>query len=146
VFLKKATDGLGADVCIDAVGADASGNALHTIFGKKLKLEAGSAVPLHWAINSVKKGGGGLDRRRLLGRRAHGPDRQRREQGPDHSGQPGLREAAAAAPDRARPRGSPGSKAIITHRVPLEDVSDAYHIFSSKLDGCIKPVLLPRAA
>jgi threonine dehydrogenase-like Zn-dependent dehydrogenase len=57
VFLKKATDSLGADVCIDAVGADASGNALHTLFGKKLKLEAGSAVPLHWAINSVKKGG-----------------------------------------------------------------------------------------
>jgi threonine dehydrogenase-like Zn-dependent dehydrogenase len=34
-------------------------------------------------------------------------------------------------------------KALVTHRVPLEDVSDAYHIFSSKLDGCIKPVLLP---
>jgi hypothetical protein len=27
--------------------------------------------------------------------------------------------------------------------VPLEDISDAYHIFSAKLDGCIKPVLLP---
>jgi threonine dehydrogenase-like Zn-dependent dehydrogenase len=37
-------------------------------------------------------------------------------------------------------------KEIITHRVPLEDISDAYHIFSSKLDGCIKPVLLPNAA
>jgi threonine dehydrogenase-like Zn-dependent dehydrogenase len=34
-------------------------------------------------------------------------------------------------------------KALITHRVPLEDISDAYHIFASKLDGCIKPVLLP---
>jgi hypothetical protein len=32
---------------------------------------------------------------------------------------------------------------IITHRIPLEDVSDAYHIFSSKLDNCIKPVLIP---
>jgi threonine dehydrogenase-like Zn-dependent dehydrogenase len=32
---------------------------------------------------------------------------------------------------------------IITHRIPLEDVADAYHIFSSKLDNCIKPVLLP---
>jgi S-(hydroxymethyl)glutathione dehydrogenase/alcohol dehydrogenase len=34
-------------------------------------------------------------------------------------------------------------KAMITHRVPLEDVADAYHIFAAKLDGCIKPVLVP---
>jgi hypothetical protein len=57
VFLKKQTDSLGADVCIDAVGADASGNRLHGLLGKKLKLEAGSPIALHWAINSVKKGG-----------------------------------------------------------------------------------------
>ncbi|MGT2486346.1 hypothetical protein ACU4GA_11135 [Methylobacterium oryzae CBMB20] len=57
VFLKKTTDSLGADVCIDAVGGDAAGSALHTLMGTKLKLEGGSAVALHWAINSVKKGG-----------------------------------------------------------------------------------------
>jgi threonine dehydrogenase-like Zn-dependent dehydrogenase len=34
VFLKHATDGLGADVCIDAVGRDASGNALHTVLAR----------------------------------------------------------------------------------------------------------------
>src|SRR5829696_6300060 len=56
VFMKKTTDGLGADVCIDAVGGDAKGNLLQTFFGTKLKLEAGNAIPLHWAINSVKKG------------------------------------------------------------------------------------------
>ena len=37
-------------------------------------------------------------------------------------------------------------KALITHRIPLEYVSDAYRIFSEKLDGCIKPVLLPPSA
>jgi threonine dehydrogenase-like Zn-dependent dehydrogenase len=37
-------------------------------------------------------------------------------------------------------------KAIITHRIPLEEVSDAYHIFSSKLDNCIKAVLVPPRA
>ena len=36
-------------------------------------------------------------------------------------------------------------KALITHKVPLEDVADAYHIFSAKLDNCIKPVLVPHA-
>jgi len=37
-------------------------------------------------------------------------------------------------------------KEIITHRVPLEEVSDAYHIFSRKLDNCIKPILIPSKA
>jgi threonine dehydrogenase-like Zn-dependent dehydrogenase len=34
-------------------------------------------------------------------------------------------------------------KKIITHKVPLMEVADAYHIFSSKLDNCIKTVLIP---
>ena len=37
-------------------------------------------------------------------------------------------------------------KALITHRIPLEDVSDAYRLFSAKLDDCIKPVLMPPSA
>ncbi len=37
-------------------------------------------------------------------------------------------------------------KALITHKEPLEEVSDAYHIFSAKLDGCIKHVLAPPSA
>jgi threonine dehydrogenase-like Zn-dependent dehydrogenase len=39
--------------------------------------------------------------------------------------------------------GNINPKAIISHRVPLDDIADAYHIFSDKLDECIKPVLLP---
>jgi hypothetical protein len=30
--------------------------------------------------------------------------------------------------------------------VPLEEVADAYHIFSSKYDNCIKTVLIPPRA
>ena len=41
---------------------------------------------------------------------------------------------------RISPRG------IITHRVPLEQVADTYHIFSSKLDNCIKTILIPPSA
>jgi threonine dehydrogenase-like Zn-dependent dehydrogenase len=33
-------------------------------------------------------------------------------------------------------------KGLITHRIPLEDVADGYRLFSAKLDGCIKPVLI----
>jgi S-(hydroxymethyl)glutathione dehydrogenase / alcohol dehydrogenase len=37
-------------------------------------------------------------------------------------------------------------KKLITHKVPLEAISDAYHMFSAKLDQCIKPVLVPNPA
>ena len=40
-FIKKTIDCLGADVCIDAVGCEAAGNALRTITGRKLLLQAG---------------------------------------------------------------------------------------------------------
>src|SRR5690606_36797617 len=47
----------GADDAVDAVGLEASGNAWQTVLGRKLLLESGSAIALHWAINSVKMGG-----------------------------------------------------------------------------------------
>ena len=146
VFLKKATGGLGADVCIDAVGADASGNAWHTLFGKKLKLEAGNATPLHWAINSVKKGGVVS----IVG--VYGPTGSMVPIGNVVNKGITIR-ANQASVKRLLPRlidhvqaGRIDPKAIITHRLPLEDVAEAYHLFSSKLDGCIKPVLIPNAA
>lgn len=57
VFLKKTTDWLGADVCIDAVGAEATGRFGQTLLGKQLHLTGGAATALQWAINGVKKGG-----------------------------------------------------------------------------------------
>ena len=145
VFLKKATD-IGADVCIDAVGADASGNAWHTVFGKKLKLEAGNAVPLHWAINSVKKGGVVS----IVG--VYGPTGNMVPMGNVVNKGITIR-ANQASVKRLLPRliehvkeGRIDPKAIITHRLPLEEVAEGYHLFSSKLDGCIKPVLIPNAA
>ena len=146
VFMKKTTDGLGADVCIDAVGNDASGNIWQTIIGKKMKLEAGSAIALHWAINSVKKGGVVS----IVG--VYGPTANLVPMGNVVNKGLTLR-ANQASVKRLLPRliehvkaGHINPKGIITHRVPLEDISDAYHIFSKKLDGCIKPVLVPNAA
>src|SRR4051812_3180170 len=57
VLIKKMTDYLGADVCIDAVGAEADGSFMQSLTGVKMKLQAGAATALHWAINSVRKGG-----------------------------------------------------------------------------------------
>jgi len=143
LFIKKTTDWFGADVCIDAVGSDACGSMLHTITGKKLMLQAGAATALHWAVNAVKKGGivsvvgvyGPTDNLVPIGNVVN----------------KGLTiRANQASVKRLLPRliehiksGVLDPKGIITHRIPLSEVADAYHIFSSKLDGCIKPVLIP---
>jgi threonine dehydrogenase-like Zn-dependent dehydrogenase len=146
VFIKKTTDWMGADVVIDAVGAEAAGSALQTITGRKLLLQAGSATALHWAINSVKKGGIVS----IVG--VYGPTDNLVPIGNVLNKGLTIR-ANQASVKRLLPRliehvqnGVLNPKAIITHRVPLEEVSDAYRIFSDKLDYCIKPVLIPPSA
>jgi threonine dehydrogenase-like Zn-dependent dehydrogenase len=34
---------------------------------------------------------------------------------------------------------------IVTHRVPLDEIAEAYHMYSSKLDNCIKTLVVPQA-
>ncbi|MBW8683570.1 zinc-dependent alcohol dehydrogenase [Chitinophaga rhizophila] len=146
VFLKKTTDWFGADVCIDAVGGDAAGNAMQTITGRKLMLQAGSATALHWAINSVKKGGivsivgvyGPTDNLIPIGNVVNKGITIRANQASVKRLLPRLIEHIRS--------GYIDPKAIISHRVPLEEVADAYHIFSAKLDNCIKPILIPPSA
>jgi threonine dehydrogenase-like Zn-dependent dehydrogenase len=145
-FIKKTTDSLGADVCIDAVGAEAAGNALQTLAGRKLKLQGGSATALHWAIHSVKKGGivsivgvyGPTDTLIPLGNVVNKGITIRANQASVKRLLPKLIEHVQ--------NGYIDPKAIITHRIALEDIPDAYHIFSAKLDHCIKPVLIPPSA
>lgn len=146
VHIKKMTDGLGADVCIDAVGAEASGNMLQRLTGVKMKLQGGSAIVLHWAINSVRKGGVVS----IVG--VYGPTFNAIPIGNAVNKGLTLRMNQASV-KRHLPRliehireGRIDPKQVITHRVPLEEISDAYHIFSSKLDNCIKPILVPPSA
>jgi threonine dehydrogenase-like Zn-dependent dehydrogenase len=143
LFLKKETDWFGADVCIDAVGGDAAGNAMQTITGRKMMLQAGSATALHWAINSVKKGGivsivgvyGPTDNLVPIGNVVNKGITIRANQASVKRLLPRLIEHVQA--------GRIDPKAIITHRVPLKEAAEAYHIFSAKLDNCIKTVLIP---
>ncbi|RYY38915.1 MAG: glutathione-dependent formaldehyde dehydrogenase [Chitinophagaceae bacterium] len=146
LFLKKTTDYFGADVCIDAVGCEAAGSMLQTLTGRKGLLQAGSATALHWAINSVKKGG----IISIVG--VYGPTFNMVPIGNVVNKGLTIR-ANQASVKRLLPRliehvmaGRLNPKEIITHRVPLEEVADAYHIFSAKRDGCIKPILIPSAA
>ena len=143
MHLKRMTDWLGPDVCIDAVGAEAVGNAMQHLTGVILPLQAGSATVLHWAINSVRKGGtvsvvgvyGPTFNAVPIGNVVNKGLTIRANQASVKRHLPRLIEHIQAG--RIKP------SEVITHRIPLEEVADAYHIFSSKLDNCIKPVLIP---
>ncbi|MGB4399921.1 MAG: hypothetical protein WBJ10_11165 [Daejeonella sp.] len=134
---------LPSDVCIDAVGCEAAGNAFQTTTGRKLMLQAGSATALHWAINSVKKGGivsvvgvyGPTDNLIPIGNVVNKGITIRANQASVKRLLPRLIEHVQAG--RINPKG------IITHRIPLEEVAEAYHISSAKRDNCIKTVLIP---
>ena len=146
IHIKKMTDWLGADVCIDCVGCEAAGSAIQRLTGRYLKWQAGTSTALHWAINSVRKGGtvsivgvyGPPFNIVPIGNALNKGLTLRMNQASVKRHLPRLIEHIQAG--RIEPR------KIITHRVPLEEVSDAYHIFSSKLDNCIKPVLIPPRA
>ena len=146
IHIKKMTDGLGADVCIDAVGCEADGSFAQKLTGVVMKMQAGSATALHWAINSVRKGGNVS----IVG--VYGPTFNAIPIGNALNKGLTLRMNQASV-KRHLPRliehiqaGRIEPKKIITHKIPLEEVSDAYHIFSSKLDNCIKTVLFPPSA
>lgn len=145
LFIKKLTS-IGADVCIDAVGCEAAGNTFHTITGRKTMIQAGSATALEWAINSVKKGGIVS----IVG--VYGPTANLVPIGNVLNKGLTIR-ANQASVKRLLPRliehvknGIIKPSELITHRVPLEEVSEAYHIFSAKRDNCIKPILIPPRA
>ncbi len=133
VHLKKATDYLGADVVIDAVGAEADGNFLQHVTSSKLKLQGGSPIALNWAIDSVRKGGTVS----VVG--AYGPIFSAVKFGDAMN--KGLTLRMNQCPvKRQWPRlfehirnGYLKPSDIITHRIPLEHIAEGYHIFSAKL-------------
>jgi threonine dehydrogenase-like Zn-dependent dehydrogenase len=146
VYLKKITDHLGADVCIDAVGCDAKGSLLQTFTGVKMKMQAGAATALMWAINSVRKAGTVS----IVG--VYGPTFNLVPIGNVVNKGLTIRSNQCSV-KRHLPRlfehvlaGRIDPKAVITHRFPLEEISEAYHVFTSKLDECIKPCVIPNAA
>ena len=146
VHLKTVTEHLGADVVIDAVGAEADGAVLQHVTASKLKLQGGSPVALNWAIDTARKGG----TISVVG--AYGPMFSAVKFGDAMN--KGLTLRMNQCPvKRQWPRlfehiqkGYLRPSDIVTHRIPLEHIAEGYHIFSSKLDGCIKPLVVPGAA
>ncbi|WP_240157349.1 zinc-dependent alcohol dehydrogenase [Pseudonocardia broussonetiae] len=146
VLLKRLTGHLGADVAIDAVGAEADGNLLQHVTSASLKLQGGSPVALNWAIDGVRKGAtvsvvgayGPLFSAVKFGDAMNKGLTLRMNQAPVKRQWPRLFEHIRA--------GYLKPNDIVTHRIPLEHIAEGYHMFANKLDGCIKPVVLPHAS
>jgi threonine dehydrogenase-like Zn-dependent dehydrogenase len=109
-------------------------------------LQGGAATALYWAIDGVRKGGVVS----IIG--VYGPTVNMVPIGNVVNKGLTIR-ANQASVKRNVPRclahikeGHINPKDVITHRVPLEDIAEGYHIFSSKLDGCIKPLVIPPGA
>ncbi|MCU1473322.1 zinc-dependent alcohol dehydrogenase [Amnibacterium sp.] len=143
--MKRQTDYLGADVVIDAAGAEADGSLLQQVTSAKLKLQGGSPTALNWAIDSVRKGG------TVSVAGAYGPVFSAVKFGDAMN--KGLTLRMNQTPvKRQWPRlfehiqqGYFRPSDIVTHRIPLEHIADGYHIFSAKLDDCIKVLVQPGA-
>ena len=143
VELKKRTDHLGFDVAIEAVGAEAVGSVLQHAAASKFKVQAGSPVALNWAIDSVRKAGtvsvvgafGPLFSAVKFGDALNKGLTLRMNQAPAKRQWPRLLEHIQ--------NGYLTPSDIITHRIPLEHISEGYHLFSAKLDNCIKTVIVP---
>jgi threonine dehydrogenase-like Zn-dependent dehydrogenase len=144
--LKETFGGRGPDVCIDAVGLEASGSAVQTLLGRKLKLAPGSSVALSWAMHAVRKGGTVS----IVG--VYGPPANLVPIGVGMNKGLTLRMAQANVKrymlhllDHVR-AGRLDGKGLITHRFPLEHAAEAYALFDRKRDGCVKCVLVPGGA
>jgi len=145
VELKKQTDHLGADVVIDAVGAEADGDLVQHLTSAKFKLQGGSPVALNWAIDGVRKGGtvsvlgayGPLPSAVKFGDALNKGLTLRMNQAPVKRQWPRLFEHIRAG--HFRPSD------VVTHRVPLEHIAEGYHLFSAKLDGNHKTLVVPGA-
>lgn len=144
--LRKMTDGRGADVCIDAVGCEAEGSVAQSLFGVRAKLFAGASTAINWAIASARKAGNVA----IVG--VYGPPFNAVDIGSAMNKGLTLRMNQANV-KRYMPHllehiraGRIDAKGIISHRIPLAEAEEAYHLFERKLDDCMKCVLVPPLA
>jgi len=141
--LKEMTDGRGPDACIDAVGLEADGSSFHEFLGRVAYLQAGNPTAIEWSINTVRKGG----RVVLIG--VYGPPWNLVPVGTAMNKGLTLRMAQCNTRrymphllDHIR-EGRVEPKRLISHRLPLSSVGEAYEMFAAKTDQCRKVVLTP---
>ena len=130
-YLKKATDWLGWDAAIDAVGCEASGSALQRAIGiRPFKLQGGvlSIVGAYGPVPNLVKIGDAMNKGLTL-----------------RMNQASVRRNLPRCIEHIR-QGHINPSDVITHRFPLAEISEGYHMFAAKLDNIIKPMVIPPRA
>lgn len=139
--IREITKG-GTDVVIDCVGMDGKKTALEQI-GQKLKLQGGTLSAIEIGMKAVRKFGtlqltgvyGSLYNMFPLGNLFERNINLRMGQAPVIHYMPELfRKITAGELDPTE---------IISHRVPMDQASEAYRMFSEHEDECTKVVLKP---
>ncbi|HEY1250636.1 MAG TPA: zinc-dependent alcohol dehydrogenase [Thermoanaerobaculia bacterium] len=145
--LREMTGGMGPDSCIDAVGMEAHGHGMVDWYDKvkqTVKLEQDRPIVLRTAIMACRPGGtvsipgvyaGFLDRVPLGAAFAKGLTFR---MGQTHVHRYLRRLLEHILDEDIDP------SFVITHRIGMEGIPDAYETFRDKKDGCIKVVIKPR--
>ena len=142
--IRSLTSGRGADLCIDAVGFEPNRGVLDRV-KSVINLEKGSIKVLEACISAVRRGG----TISVLGVYPTAYDNFPVGQVFDK----GIKIRSGQAPvhkyiDKLLKHVVDGDVTlndIITHRLPLSQISHAYEIFNKKKDSCVKVVLDPWA-
>ena len=140
-YIREITKG-GTDIVIDCVGMDGKKSTMEAI-GQKLKLQGGTLSAIDIAIQAVRKFGtvqltgvyGSLYNMFPLGHIFERNITLTMGQAPVIHYMPELFKKITA--------GEFDPTEIVSHRLPLEQASDAYRIFSDHEDECTKVVLKP---
>lgn len=140
--IREMTEGRGADVCIDAVGMEAERSVWDKL-GNVAHLQLGTINALRMCLSAVRRGG----HVSIVGVYAMSYDNFPIGQAFDK----GVKLSMGQAPVhryvdeliRHVEKGAIELDDIITHRLPLTEVADAYDMFNLKKDNCLKVVLTP---
>jgi threonine dehydrogenase-like Zn-dependent dehydrogenase len=144
--LRERTGGRGVDVCIEAVGMEATSTGLEHAYDQvthTLRLQTDRSSALRAAILHCRKGGsvfvlgvfGGLADKVPLGALMNKGLTLRGAQMHGQRYIPMILERMA--------RGEIETEYLATHVMPLEDAPHGYELFRDKTDGCVRAVFLP---
>jgi threonine dehydrogenase-like Zn-dependent dehydrogenase len=144
--LKSMTGGRGPDSCIDAVGMEAHGHGLDALYDKakqSVRLQSDRPTALRQVIQACRKGGtvsipgvyGGFIDKMPLGAAFN--------KGLTFKmGQTHMQKYMGPLLERVQ-NGEIDPSYIITHRISLDEVPEAYKKFRNKEDKCIKVMIKP---
>ena len=139
--IREATDGRGADACIDAVGLEEHHSFTEAMINTLL-VQVGSIKVLRQAMRAVRRGGR-LSVIGVYGTDADFPLGQLFDKG--------LSLRAGQAPVQACmdevlklvAQNKLSADDLVTHRLPLSEGPHAYELFNNKLENCVKVMLKP---